>query len=76
MEAPLVIALVIKFQMAMIMQASKSNASDEHIADFVVNLSKMNGKESSEINFISDMATFDVNYQHVHTVIIPEKQIF
>ena len=70
------IALVIIFQMAMIMQASKSNASDEHIADFLVNLSKMNGKGSSEINFISDMATFDVNYQHVHTVISPEKQIF
>ena len=66
------IALVIIFQMAMIMQASKSNASDEHIADFVVNLSKMNGKGSSEVNFISDMATFDVKYHHVHIVIIPE----
>ena len=76
MEAPLVIALVIIFQMAMIMQASKSNASDEHIADFVVNLSKMNGKGSSEVNFISDMETFDVKHQHVHTVIIPELQIF
>ena len=72
MEAPLVIALVIKFQMAIIMQSSKSNAFDEHIADFVVNLSKMNGKGSSEVNFITDMATFDVNYQHVHTVFIPK----
>ena len=71
------IALVIIFQMAMIMQASKSNASDEHIADFVVNLSKMNGKGSSEINFISDMATFDVNYHmYIQLLIIPEKQIF
>ena len=72
MEAPPVIALVIKFHMAIIMQPSKSNAFDEHIADFVVNLSKMNGKGSSEVNFISDMATFDVKYHHVHTVIIPE----
>ena len=76
MEAPSAIAFVIKFQMAIIMQSSKSNAFDEHIADFAVNLSKMNGKGSSEINFISDMATFDVNYQYVYTVIIPEKQIF
>ena len=54
------ITLIIKFHMAMIIQTSKTNAFDDHIAAFAVNLSKMNGKGSSEVNLIYDMGTFEV----------------
>ena len=55
MAISILIAMVMKLQLA------TTFASDQHVADFVINLSDLHGKGGTEINYITDISTFEAS---------------
>ena len=53
MGASILIAFIMKLHLAM------SFVSDQHIAEFVMNLSDLDGKGGAEINYITNLSTFE-----------------
>ena len=54
MRAPFMTSIYMAMSLV---DALKKNAMDELVADFVVNLLKLNGKGGNEINYITDLRT-------------------
>ena len=60
MGASILLAVVMKLHLAI------SLASDQHIADFVMNLSDLDGKGGTEINYITDLSTSEERGVYFH----------
>ena len=61
MRAPLLIAMHMTMSFV---HASKENAIDEVVADFVANLSELNGEGDAEVNYITDLRAFEEREVH------------